>query len=147
MKEGEEITLDDISKYVGISKEYNVFELQKALAMKDVLKANKIILYFAQDPKSNPIIPIIALLYSYFTKVLMVHQSKDKSSRTIASLLKVNPFFANDYIQAAQKYSVSACFYVVQTLAEADRKSKGIGSGSEKEDQQLKELIFRIIHA
>jgi DNA polymerase-3 subunit delta len=139
------INEDIISKYVGISKEYNTFELQDALAKKDILKANKIVNYFTSNPKNNPIIPMIALLYSYFTKVMMVHLSEDKSKQGIAKTLGVNPFFVDDYLTASKNYPLPKLFNVVSNLREADLHSKGIKSNIE-EGQILKELVFKILH-
>lgn len=134
-----------VSKYVGISKEYNTFELQDALSKKDIVKANKIINYFASNPKNNPIIPIIALLYSYFTKIMLVHNSADKSKQGIAKALGVNPFFVDDYIVASKNYPISKVIKIVSFLHEADLSSKGINANLE-EGQILKELVFKVLH-
>ncbi len=139
------ITPEHVDKYIGISKEYNVFELQKALGTKDALKANKILKYFESDPKGNPAIPMIALLFQYFSKVLLIHHSKDKSDKAIASLLKVNPFFVKDYMQAARAYSLGKTINVIHYLREADNRTKGIGANI-SDGQIMKELIFKILH-
>ncbi len=141
-----EINEDHVQKYIGISKDYNVFELQNAIGNRDVLKANKIIHYFEQDPKGNPIIPIIALLYSYFSKILLVHHSQDKSDRGVAAKLKVNPYFAKDYIRAARNYNIAAVVMSIQAIHKADKQSKGIIVGG-TQGEVLKELIFTILHA
>jgi DNA polymerase III subunit delta len=140
-----QITEELVSKYVGISKEYNTFELQDALAKKDILKANKIVNYFAANPKSNPLIPIIALLYSYFTKVMLAHFSEDKSKQGIAKTLGINPFFADDYITASKNYNVGKLAKIIEFLHEADLQSKGVNANLE-EGQILKELTFKILH-
>jgi DNA polymerase-3 subunit delta len=139
------INADIIQKYVGISKEYNVFELQKALQIKDVLKANRIINYFASNPKKNPIIPIIAMLYSFYSKLLLVHSAKDKSQNSLASVLKVNPFFVKDYLMAVRVYNLSQTINCIQHIKEADLRSKGVGF-SHSEGELLKELVFKLIH-
>lgn len=141
-----EINEDHVQKYIGISKDYNVFELQNALGNRDVLKANKIINYFEQDPKGNPIIPIIALLYGYFSKILLVHHSQDKSDRGVAAKLKVNPYFAKDYIRAAKNYNIGAVVMAIQAIHKADTQSKGIIVGG-TQGEILKELVFTILHA
>ena len=141
-----EIDEEHVQKYIGISKDYNVFELQNALGKRNILKANQIIDYFEQDPKGNPIIPIIALLYSFYSKILLVHHSQDKSDRAIASKLKVNPFFAKDYIIAAKNYKLASTILAIQSIHKADLESKGIEGGSASQAQILKELIFRIMH-
>lgn len=146
VKLGEGIDADVIQKYVGISKEYNVFELQKALIMRDVVKANQIVIYFGNNPKDNPIQPILIILYNFFSKVLLVHASTDKSESGIASLLKVNSFFAKDYINASRNYSLSKLAFVIHVLKIADLKSKGVDAGEENEGDILKKLIFEILH-
>ena len=139
------INEDIITKYVGISKEFNTFELQDALGKKDVLKANQIVHYFALNPKNNPLIPTIALLYSYFTKLIQVHLCQDKSKASIAKSLGVNPFFADDYISASQNYPLNKLIQIVHYIREADLRSKGIESNMD-ENQILKELIFKVLH-
>ncbi|MEO9964743.1 MAG: DNA polymerase III subunit delta [Reichenbachiella sp.] len=145
---GEEskITSDHVYKYIGISKEYNVFELQKALSFKNVMKANEIITYFKSDPKSNPIIPIIANLFSFYNKLLLLHHSKDKSDKHLASLLGVHPFFVKEYIMAAKNYPIGKVVTNIRHIKIADMKSKGIDYPSQPEGEILKELIFNLIH-
>lgn len=145
--EGEpKITAEHVYKNIGISKEYNVFELQKALSFKNALKANEIINYFRSDPKSNPIIPIIANLFSFFNKILLVHHSKDRSEKHLASLLGVHPFFVKEYIMAAKNYSMVKVTSNIRHIKVADMKSKGIDYPSQPEGEILKELIFNLIH-
>jgi len=146
LKAGEEVNEDLIEKYVGISKEFNVFELQKALGKKDIYKANQIINYFDSNPKKNPIIPIIALLFSFFSKLLLVHGSDDKSEGGVARALGVNPYFAKDYLQGAKVYPAQKVAAIIHDLRKADMMSKGIDNISATEGQILKELIFKILH-
>ena len=146
LKDEKEIKPEHVYKFIGISKEYNVFELQKALSFKNVLKANEIIKYFASDPKSNPIIPIISLLFLFFNKLLLLHSAKDKSERALASLLKVNPFFVKEYTMAARNYPMHIVQRNISFVREADLRSKGINSASMTETQILKELIFKLMH-
>ncbi len=146
VKLGEGIDADIIQKYVGISKEYNVFELQKALIQRDILKANQIIIYFGNNPKDNPIQPILIILYNFFSKVLLIHASNDKSESAIASLLKVNAFFAKDYLNASRNYSFQKLAFVIHALKIADLKSKGVETGEENEGDILKKLVFEILH-
>ncbi len=143
---GSEITEDHIQKFVGISKDYNVFELQKALMIKDVVKANRIINYFAQDPKGNPLIPIITVLFGFYSRLLMAHHQQDKSERNIASVLKVNPYFAKDYLTGIRNYNLTATFNCIRFLKDADLQSKGIKGGSMKEEDIMKELVFKLLH-
>ncbi|MFP4092892.1 MAG: DNA polymerase III subunit delta [Cyclobacteriaceae bacterium] len=140
------ITPDIIQKYVGISKEYNVFELQRALAVRDVLKANRIIQYFEANQKANPIIPIIALLFTFYSKLLLIHQSADQSERGIAATLKINPFFAKEYKVASVNYPLPKVIRNIHYLRVADQHSKGIGWAGGGEAEILKELIFKLMH-
>jgi len=146
VKLGEGIDADTIQRFVGISKEYNVFELQKALIQRDVVRANQIIIYFGNNPKDNPIQPILIILYNFFSKVLLVHASNDKSESGIASLLKVNSFFAKDYLNAARNYSLHKLTSVIHSLKIADLKSKGVETGEESEGDILQKLVFEILH-
>ena len=146
IKLGDGIDADVIQKYVGISKEYNVFELQKALIQRDILKANQIIIYFGNSPKDNPIQPILIILYIFFSKVLLIQASNDKSESAVASLLKVNVFFAKDYLNASRNYSFQKLTHIIHFLKIADLKSKGVETGEEIEVDILKKLIFEILH-
>lgn len=139
------INADIIQKYVGISKEYNVFELQKALQNKDALKANRIINYFAANPKKNPIIPIVAMLYGFYSKLLLVHTAKDKSQGSLASVLRVNPFFVKDYLMAVRAYNLPQTINCIHHIKEADLRSKGVDY-SHTEGALLKELVFKLLH-
>lgn len=135
-----------VKQFVGQSREYSVFDLQKTLIEKDVLKANKIIHIFAQNPKDNPIIPIITILFQFFAKVLLVHQSSQKTSEHLTKLLGINPFFVKDYQKAAQNYPLNKTIQCIHLLRHADLQSKGIEAGSMQEADILKELIFKILH-
>lgn len=140
------IDADKVQKYVGISKEYNVFELQKALAVKNVIKANRIVQYFEANLKANPIIPVIALLYTFFSKLLLVHHTTDKTERGLATLLKVNPFFVKEYRAAAVNYPLHKVIQNIHYLRIADLHSKGIDNTGGSDAQILKELVFKLLH-
>ncbi|CAN5219062.1 DNA polymerase III subunit delta [soil metagenome] len=135
-----------IQKYIGISKEFNVFELQKALGIRDVFKANQIVNYFEANTKSNPIIPIIALLFSFYSKLLLIHHSKDKSEKGIASALHLNPFVVREYLQAARTYSLGKVIENIKFFSIADRHSKGIECSGVADGQILRELVFKLLH-
>lgn len=141
----DKIEAGHIQEYVGISKEYNAFELQKAIAVKDVVKANMIINYFAANLKGNPIIPTIALLFGFFSKLLMVHHTKDKSKGHLAGKLRVNPFFVAEYLQATHHYPLPKVIDNIHHLRLADIHSKGINANTD-DGQILKELIFKLLH-
>ena len=139
------INTDLVQKNIGISKEYNVFELQKALAVRNVLKCNQIIDYLASNPKANPTVMVLANLGGYFTKLLKYHYVQNKADA--ASALGVSPFFIKDYEVAARNYNTGKVFQVISLLREYDLKSKGLNSSGNVSDGELyKELIFKIIH-
>lgn len=140
------ITPDHIETNIGISKEYNNFELHKALAQKNVLKANRIVYYFSKNPNSNPITLTLTSLYYFFSKVLTFHFLKDKSRKSAAAALKVNPFFMGDYELAAKKYPPQKVVDIISCLREYDRKSKGMGNVSTTHGDLLKELVYKILH-
>ncbi|MBN1184767.1 MAG: DNA polymerase III subunit delta [Bacteroidales bacterium] len=140
------ITPDHIEKNIGISKEYNNFELHKALAQKNVLKANRIVHYFSKNPGNNPMTLTITSLYYFFSKVLVFHFLKDKSRKNAAAALKVNPFFMADYELAAKKYTTKQVVDIISYLREYDLKSKGMGNVSATQGDLLKEIVYKILH-
>ena len=141
-----EITVDVVQENIGISKDFNVFELQDALAKRDVLKANRIILHFAGNEKENPAPKILASLYSYFSKLLQYHFLTDRSKFAVAAALGVNPFFVDGYAKAALNYNSSKLKQIFSYLKEYDLKSKGVGNPSIAYGELMKELIFKILH-
>lgn len=141
------ITPEHIEKNIGVSKDFNLLELQDALGKKDVLKANKIINYFGANPAQNPIQKTIAGLYFYFSKLFTYHFLKDKSERNVAAELKVHPYFVREYINAAKRYSPTKLYEIMGILREYDLKSKGINaSTSVGSDELQKEMIYKILH-
>lgn len=144
--ESDTITSEHIEKNIGISKDFNNFELQKALIDKDVVKANRIINYFGKNPKENPFVVTITVLFSFFSKLLLLHYAKDKSRNALATLLKVHPYFISDYQKASQIYAPSNIIHIISWLREYDVKSKGIGNVSMSHTELLKELIYKILH-
>ncbi|MGA0558706.1 DNA polymerase III subunit delta [Larkinella sp. VNQ87] len=146
LKPGEEISAETVERLVGISKEYNVFELQKALTLRDVVKANRIVDYFGRNPKDNPLPPMLIILYQFFTKVLMVQASRDQSEKHLATLLGVHTFFVKDYLQTARAYPLWKVAGIVHSIRKADAWSKGIDTPSMSEGAILKQLIFEILH-
>ena len=143
----EQITTKLIEYHIGISKDYNVFELQNALGKKQVVKANRIINHFAANPRNHNIVLIMSALFSYFQKIMVYHFLEDKSQKSAASVLKVNPFFLSQYQTAAQNYSTRQLFYIFEHLKDYDLKSKGVNNKSTTHEGLLKELIFKILHA
>jgi DNA polymerase-3 subunit delta len=140
------ITTTLIEKNIGISKDYNNFELQKAIGEKNILKANMIVHYFADNPKDNPITLSIASLFGFFSKVLTFHYLTDKSKNNVASVLKINPFFVKEYENSASKYNVAKTVQIISLLRAYDMKSKGYGDPGTEPGDLLKELVFRILH-
>lgn len=140
------ISLDQVMSQVGVSKEYNIFELQKAIIRKDTLLVNKIVNYFEGNTRKNPMIPVVAFLYSFFSKLLAASQATDKSDKGLISTLKINPYAAKDYSYALRQYSTEKIVHTITFLKEADLKLKGVNSGSDTEGQIFRELMFRIIY-
>ncbi|MBN1820184.1 MAG: DNA polymerase III subunit delta [Prolixibacteraceae bacterium] len=146
LPEKTKITPEHIERNIGISKEYNVFELQNALGEKNVLKANRIINYFGANPSANPIQRTTASLHMYFSKLFIYHFLKDKSENSVAASLGLHPFFAKSYITAAKRYTPHKLFDIVGILREYDMKSKGYGNSSASEGELQKEMIYKILH-
>ncbi len=135
-----------IEKNIGISKDYNNFELQKAVGERNILKANMIVKYFSDNPKDNPLTLTIASLFSFYSKLLTYHYLADKSKNNVAASLKVNPFFVKDYESAALKYNAKKTVQVISLLRTFDMKSKGFGDAGTEPGDLLKEMIYRILH-
>jgi DNA polymerase-3 subunit delta len=135
-----------VEKYIGISKDYNTFEFQKAIGERNVLKANAIAMYFANNPKAGPFNLIIASLLSFFTKLLTYHYLSDKSRTNVASALKIRPFFVGDYETAARKYGVGKVVHIISLLRTYDLKSKGFGDAGTNPGELLKELVYKMLH-
>ncbi len=137
---------DIVERNIGISKDYNVFELQKAIGNRDVFRANQIINYFGANSKDNSILMVIALLHAYFVKLLKCHFTADKSKNNLASVLGLNPFFVTDYQTAIKNYPISKIADNISVLREYDLKGKGLGNVSADDGELYKELIYKLIH-
>ena len=146
LEDGGMINEDLVQKYVGISKEYDVFELQRAISFRDPVKANKIVRYFAANAKANPVIPMIALLYSFYSKLLIFHGTRDKSDSALMGAMGVRNFVLKEYKAAARNYPLGKVMQSIGLLREADLKSKGVNSGTMKDGEILKELVFKLMH-
>jgi len=146
ISKGSEINEGHIEKYIGISKEFNRFELQKAIGIRNVLKANKIINHFAANPSGNPVVLTISSLFSYFNKLILYHKTKNKSRNNIASVLKINPYFVNEYEVAAVNYQPRKLLSVISDIREYDLRSKGVGNSSTSGEELVKELVYKILH-
>jgi len=139
-----QITPADIEEHIGISKDYNNFELKKAIGEKNVLKATRIVNYFAQNPKDNPFVLTVSLLHNFFSQLLQYHGLKDHSPKNVASALRVNPYFVNEYQIAAKNYPMKKVSSIVSHLREMDLKGKGVGATAIPQADLLKELIAKI---
>ncbi|MDI1355398.1 MAG: DNA polymerase III subunit delta [bacterium] len=143
---GKEITAELVQDNIGISKDFNVFELQDALAKKDVLKANRIINYFASNEKQHAAPMVLGMLYSYFSKIFRYHFLADKSKFGAAKELGVNPYFVDGLSRAAANYNSQKLRYIFSCLKEYDLKSKGVDNTSITYGELMKELVFKILH-
>lgn len=144
LPKGHTITPKDIEYNIGFSKDFNVFELQNAIGSKDQLKAYKIAQYFADNPKDNPLVVTVSLVFGFFVKILKYHGLKDKDPRSAAPVLGVNPFFMKDYEIALRNYPMKKVSSIVASLREIDVKSKGVGANSLSNHDLLKEMLVKI---
>lgn len=141
-----QITPELIEENIGISKDFNNFELRKAVGERNNIKAYQIINYFAENPKDNPMVVTVALLFSFFTQLLQFHGLSDKAPRHVASALKINPYFVNDYILAARNFPMKKVSAVISVLREFDVKSKGVESNAVPQGDLLKEMLYKILN-
>ncbi|WP_460218603.1 DNA polymerase III subunit delta [Psychroserpens sp. MEBiC05023] len=146
LPEGTQISAEHIEENIGISKDYNNFELRKAIGERDTVKAFKIINYFADNPKDNPMVVTVSLLFSFFSQLLHFHGLHDKNPRNVASALKINPYFVNEYMAAARNFPMRKVSQVVATLREFDVKGKGVNSNAVPQGDLLKELLVKIFN-
>ena len=146
LPKGSTITPKLIEDNIGISKDYNVFELRKAIGEKDQLKAYKIADYFAQNPKDNPLVMTVGLVFGFFTQLLQYHGLKDKNPSNVAKMLRVNPYFLKDYDVALRNYPMRKVSAIVSTLRDIDVKSKGVGSNSIPQSDLLREMLVKIFN-
>ena len=143
---GTHITPELIEENIGISKDFNNFELRKAIGMRDTVKAHRIINYFAQNTKGNPMVVTVSLLFGYFSQILQYHGIADKSKANVAKVLRVNPYFVADYVSAARNYPMKKVSQIIAYLRETDVKSKGVGATNVPSGDLLKELVVKIMN-
>ena len=139
------IELDDIEKYIGISKEFNNFELRKALGEKNYNKAFQITQYFSENPNSNPIVVTISIIFDFFNKLLLFHSNNTLNDTKIASLLGINPFFIKEYKTASINYDLKQVVRIISILRDYDMFSKGVGV-KKVDPSLLKEMVVKIIN-
>lgn len=141
------VTPDLIEKNIGISKDYNNFELRNALIEKDILKANKIIKYFEENSKTNPIQMTLSLLFNFYSNLMLAYYAPEKSEHGIASMLGLKTQWqAKDYISAMKKFSGVKTMEIIGEIRYADAKSKGVGNSSITDADILRELVYKILH-
>ena len=136
----------DIERNIGISKDYNNFELIDALAVKDIEKANRIVDYFRQNKNANPLVVTLSVVFNFFLNLLIYSSLEDKSKMNVASALKINPFFVTLYQKAATCYNTSKIIRIISYIRETDAGSKGVGDLIMNENELLKLLVFKILH-
>ena len=146
-KNSTKITPEQIEKNIGISKDYNNFELRSALVEKDVLKANKIVKYFEENPKTNPIQMTLSLLFGFYSNLMMAYYAPEKSEQGIAACLGLKfPWQAREYMAAMRKYSGIKTMQIISEIRTTDAKSKGVENSSLSDGDLLRELVFNILH-
>lgn len=147
LPEGVAIDEKHIQDNIGISKDYNVFELQKALGGRDVVKANRIVRYFAANPRKNPMVVITGSLYNHFSKVYIYHFLRNLPDKKISEALQLkSEFFLKDYKRTAHHYNLKNTQNVISILKEYDLKSKGVDSDNAPEGELMKEMVYKILH-
>ena len=146
LKDDNIVDVKGIQKYVGINRDYNVFELTKAIMIKDVMKANRIVNYFDANTRSNPVIPIVALIFNLFTRLIILHTAKDKSDKGLVAAMGVNPYFLREYKIGADNYSLVKVLENIQHIETADLQMKGVDRPSISDGQVLRDLTFKILH-
>lgn len=139
------ITEDDIENYIGVSKEFNVFELQSAIAQKDLSKAIRIIQYFENNPKAAPIQVILPALYNFFSKVFMLYGIPNPDEKSVAAALGVNPYFVKDYMGAARRYDYNGVERILLLLHEYNLRSVGVHDGGTGDAGLLKEMAVKFM--
>lgn len=141
------VTPEQIERNIGISKDYNNFELRSALVEKDILKANKIIKYFEENPKTNPIQMTLSLLFSFYSNLMLAYYSPEKTEQGVAAWLGLkSPWAARDYLAAMRRYNGVKTMQIIGEIRYADAKSKGINNASMGDGDILRELVFKILH-
>lgn len=141
------VTPEQIEHNIGISKDYNNFELRSAIVEKDILKANKIIKYFEENSKSNPIQMTLSLLFGFFSNLMLAYYAPEKSEQGIALFLGLkSPWQSREYLSAMRRYNGVKIMQIIGEIRYADAKSKGVGNSSITDGDILRELVFKILH-
>jgi DNA polymerase III subunit delta len=146
LPQGTMITADHIEENIGFSKDYNVFELRKAIGERNQLKAYKIAENFAQNPKEYPLVMTTGLIFGFFVQLLKYHGLKDKNPKNVAAAIGVNPYFLKEYDLAIKNYPMRKVSQIVATLRDVDIKSKGVGANALPQSDLLKEMLYKIFN-
>ena len=146
LPKGTTFTPKDIEENIGFSKDFNVFELRKAIGERNQLKAYKIAQYFSDNAKDHPIVMTTGLIFSFFVQILQYHGLKDKNPKNVAAVLKVNPFFLKDYDVALKNYPMKKVSQIVSALRDVDLKSKGVGANALPQSDLLREMLYKIFN-
>jgi DNA polymerase-3 subunit delta len=146
LEKGTAINEVHIEENIGISKDYNVFELTNALGAHDIPKAFKIVNYFDQNPKSTDIVVVISMVFRFYTQLMRIHFLPNKSKEAVAGALRVPPFAATELINAAKVYNPKKIAANIAILHEYDLKSKGVGNSSYSQGELMREMIFRLMN-
>lgn len=148
MPEGSDtITPQMVEKNIGISRDFNIFELQRALGTKNKSKAYLIIDFFGKNPKNHSAVLTVMMLFAYFKRLLLLKTQKDTSRNAVAAALGVSPYFVSEYLQASKYYNLKSLVSIISILRQYDMKVKGVGAGNMSESELMREMIFKILHA
>lgn len=146
LPKGAMITAKDIEENIGFSKDFNVFELRKAIGERNQLKAYTIAENFANNPKDNPMVVTTSLVFGFFVQLLKYHGLKDKNPKNVAAVIGVNPYFLKEYDLALKNYPMRKVSQVVAALREIDVKSKGVGANAMSNGDLLREMLYHIFN-
>ncbi|TRX42917.1 DNA polymerase III subunit delta [Flavobacterium restrictum] len=146
LPKGSTITPEDIEENIGFSKDFNVFELRKAIGERNQLKAYSIADNFSKNPKDNPLVMTTGLVFSFFVQLLKYHGLKDKNPKNVAAVLGVNPYFMKEYDVAVKNYPMRKVSQIVTALRDTDVKSKGVGANALSQSDLLREMLFKIFN-
>ena len=135
-----------VEQHIGISKDYNVFELQRALGNKDIERANRIVQYFEANPKNAPLAMVVPVLHAYFARVLVYQTLQDRSEGAAAKAMRCSPYAVRDYARAAGAFSPAKVERIFGYLREADKKAKGRSNATTTDGMLLREAVFKILH-
>ena len=146
LSKGHTVTADNIQEHIGISKDYNIFELQDALTARNHTKAYQILKYFQSNPRNNPLVMVVATLFGFFSKVYLMHTLRNAPDREVQKALGLpTPYFVKDYRKAAQQFNRRQTEKIIHLLKNYDLKSKGVGNVSSTDQSLMQEMMYHIL--